>query len=43
MHVYEFQRRILEGQKEIDAAVSGKKFSYPGTESRWTDRLMPGQ
>ena len=43
MHVYEFRSRVLEGQNEINAAVSGNKLSYPGTESRWTDRLMPGK
>jgi hypothetical protein len=42
MHVYEFNKRVLEGEKEISEAVSGKKLSYPGTDSRWTERLRPG-
>lgn len=42
MHVYEFKKRVLEGEKEISEAVSGKKLSYPGTDTRWTDRLRPG-
>ena len=42
MHVYEFKPRVLQGKKEIEAAVSGKKLSYPGTVSRWTERLRPG-
>jgi len=42
MHVYEFNARVLEGRKETSEAVSGKKLSFPGTASRWTDRLHPG-
>lgn len=42
LHVYEFQPRVLRGRKETELAVSGKKLSYPGTVSRWTDRLRPG-
>ena len=42
MHVYEFQPRILRGRKEASAAVEGKKLTFPGTDSRWTDRLRPG-
>jgi GDA1/CD39 (nucleoside phosphatase) family. len=42
MHVYEFEPRVLHGQRETSLAVAGKKLSYPGTDSRWTDRLRPG-
>jgi GDA1/CD39 (nucleoside phosphatase) family len=42
IHVYEWQPRILESDEDIEAAVSGRKLSYPGTESRWTDRIEPG-
>ncbi len=42
MHVYEFEPRTLEGKKEISEAVAGNKLSYPGGNSRWTDRLRPG-
>lgn len=42
MHVYEFEPRVLQGQRETSLAVAGKKLSYPGTDSRWTERLRPG-
>ena len=42
MHVYEFKPRILTGEKEITEAVTGRKLSYPDTNSRWTERLRPG-
>jgi len=42
MHVYEFARRVLEDEHEVKATISGRKLSYPGTDSRWTDRLRPG-
>jgi GDA1/CD39 (nucleoside phosphatase) family len=42
IHVYEWQPRVLENDNEIEAAVSGRKLSYPGTETRWTDRIEPG-
>lgn len=42
MHVFEWEPRILRSDAEVDQAVSGNKFSFPGTESRWTDRLRPG-
>lgn len=42
MHVYEFEPRILATKFDVAAAVSGKKLSFPGTESRWTERLRPG-
>ena len=42
MHVYEWEPRILSNQNEVELAVSGQKLSFPGTESRWTDRLRPG-
>lgn len=34
MHVYEFRPRVLRGRKETSEALSGKKLSYPGTDSR---------
>jgi hypothetical protein len=42
MHVYEFAPRILEDRHQVDEAVAGNRLSFPGTESRWTDRLRPG-
>ena len=42
LHVYEWQPRVLTTPQDITAAVSGELVSFPGTESRWTDRLRPG-
>lgn len=42
LHVFEWEPRILRNDEDIQAAVSGEKLSFPGTESRWTDRLRPG-
>jgi Golgi nucleoside diphosphatase len=42
LHIYEWEPRVLRDEKDIEAAVSGEKLSFPGTESRWTDRLRPG-
>jgi hypothetical protein len=42
MHVYEFEPRVLNSKMEVAAAVSGRKLTFPGTESRWTARLSPG-
>ena len=42
LHVYEWKPRILVSPQDITAAVSGEMLSFPGTESRWTDRLRPG-
>ena len=42
IHVYEFERRILYHQKEVEHALNGLKLSTPTTNSRWTNRLKPG-
>eukprot|EP00581_Thalassiosira_minuscula_P004796 CAMPEP_0183737372 /NCGR_PEP_ID=MMETSP0737-20130205/51741_1 /TAXON_ID=385413 /ORGANISM="Thalassiosira miniscula, Strain CCMP1093" /LENGTH=689 /DNA_ID=CAMNT_0025971627 /DNA_START=144 /DNA_END=2213 /DNA_ORIENTATION=- len=42
MHVYEFEPRVLADKWDVAAAVSGKKLSFPGTNTRWTERLRPG-
>lgn len=42
MHVFEWEPRVLRSSQEIQAAVAGNKLSFPGTDSRWTDRLQPG-
>mmetsp|Transcript_32063 Transcript_32063/g.67403 ORF Transcript_32063/g.67403 Transcript_32063/m.67403 type:complete len:679 (-) Transcript_32063:215-2251(-) len=42
LHMYEFEPRVLANKIDVAAAVSGKKLSFPGTESRWTERLRPG-
>ena len=42
MHVYEFEPRVLASKWDVGEAVTGKKLSFPGTESRWTQRLRPG-
>jgi len=42
IHVYEFEARILSTRKQVKHAVSGKKLSFPTTDTRWTNRLKPG-
>lgn len=42
LHLYEWEPRVLRDAKDVEAAVSGRKLSFPGTESRWTERLSPG-
>jgi hypothetical protein len=42
MHVYEFPSRTLHSDKEVREAVSGGKLTFPGSDTRWTDRLRPG-
>jgi Golgi nucleoside diphosphatase len=42
LHLYEWDPRVLKTDAEVQAAVSGLKLSYPGTDSRWTEPLKPG-
>ena len=42
MHIYQFAPRVLANKNEVQLAVQGSKLSYPGIESRWTERLRPG-
>ena len=42
IHVYEFEARILSTHKEIKDAVTGRKLTFPNTDSRWTNRKKPG-
>jgi Golgi nucleoside diphosphatase len=42
LHLFEWEPRILSDHKEVQEAVSGRKLSFPASESRWTDRLRPG-
>jgi Golgi nucleoside diphosphatase len=42
LHLYEWDPRVLRDSKDVQEAVSGRKISFPGTESRWTERLRPG-
>ena len=42
MHIYQFAPRILADKYQVESAVRGSKLSYPGIESRWTERLRPG-
>jgi len=42
LHIYEFAPRILRTSEDVQEAVSGRLLSFPGSESRWTDRLSPG-
>ena len=42
LHVYEWKPRVLTNSADIEDAVAGTKLSFPGTDTRWTDRLRPG-
>ena len=42
LHLYEWNPRELSSHHEVQMAVSGRKLSFPASESRWTDRLRPG-
>ena len=42
LHLYEWDPRVLRDTVDVEAAVSGRKLSFPGTETRWTERLQPG-
>eukprot|EP00934_Nitzschia_sp_Nitz4_P009175 Nitzschia sp. Nitz4//scaffold41_size133979//48401//50269//NITZ4_003341-RA/size133979-processed-gene-0.215-mRNA-1//1//CDS//3329551452//9165//frame0 len=42
LHIFEWEPRMLHNQEEVEAAVAGRKLSYPESTSRWTDRLRPG-
>jgi len=42
IHVYEFEARVLSSRKQIKHAVTGKKLSFPTTDTRWTNRIKPG-
>jgi hypothetical protein len=42
LHVFEWSPRVLRTPHEVAECVAGKKLTYPGGDSRWTDRLSPG-
>lgn len=42
LHLYEFDPRVLSDKQAVADAVSGRKLSFPNSNSRWTDRLRPG-
>lgn len=42
IHVYEFAARVLSTRSEIKDAVTGRRLSFPTTDSRWTNRKKPG-
>jgi Golgi nucleoside diphosphatase len=42
LHVYEWKHRNLYDLADIEAVASGTMLSFPGTNTRWTDRLRPG-
>ena len=42
LHIYEWDPRVLSNEEDIQDAVSGSKLSFPGTKSRWSERLQPG-
>jgi len=42
MHVYEYEPRLLTTPADVSLAASGRKLTYPSTNSLWTERLSPG-
>jgi Golgi nucleoside diphosphatase len=42
LHVYEWEPRVLFDSEDVQDVVSGKRLTFPGTDSRWTDKLRPG-
>lgn len=40
--MYEFERRILVNKADVLNAANGQKLSFPTTNSRWTDKYLPG-
>lgn len=42
IHVYEYEARVLSSRSEVLDAVSGRKLSFPTTDTRWTNRKKPG-
>ena len=42
LHIYEYEPRILTTKADVEAALAGKKLSFPGSKSRWSEKLRPG-
>jgi Golgi nucleoside diphosphatase len=42
LHLFEFGPRVLSDKQDVEDAISGRKISFPSSNSRWTDRLRPG-
>ena len=42
IHVYEFEARILSTHGELKDIVTGRRLSFPTTDTRWTTRKQPG-
>ncbi len=42
MHVYEYEPRVLQMPDDGSLAASGRKLTYPSTNSLLTERLSPG-
>mmetsp|Transcript_5290 Transcript_5290/g.10446 ORF Transcript_5290/g.10446 Transcript_5290/m.10446 type:complete len:645 (-) Transcript_5290:43-1977(-) len=42
LHVYEFEARTLSTHGELKDVVTGRRLSFPTTDTRWTNRMKPG-
>lgn len=42
MHIYEWDKRILLDEDDLLDTVHGQKLSIPTSNSRWTDKYLPG-
>lgn len=42
LHVYEWNKRFLLDQIDLLQVTEGKKLSIPTSNSRWTDKYLPG-
>mmetsp|Transcript_32082 Transcript_32082/g.78140 ORF Transcript_32082/g.78140 Transcript_32082/m.78140 type:complete len:732 (+) Transcript_32082:86-2281(+) len=42
LHIYEWDQRILLDQDDLLETVHGRKLSIPTSNSRWTDKYLPG-
>jgi len=40
--VYEFEARTLSTHSELKDVVTGRRLSFPTTDTRWTNRMKPG-
>ncbi|KAG7361681.1 GDA1/CD39 nucleoside phosphatase family protein [Nitzschia inconspicua] len=42
LHIYEWDKRFLLDQEDLLQVTKGRKLSIPTSDSRWTDKYLPG-
>lgn len=42
LHIYEWEKRFLLDEDDLLQVTKGKKLSIPTSNSRWTDKYLPG-